>query len=152
MATWKISAKYKKSTVEKEYFAKDGKFICVETGWRGGSFTITTEGDDPPDIDLLNEDDLNIYDAYVDGVESIELDHTYDGCWTDYEWPDDMPEEEQERLRELCNEEGYYDVLENQEGWSSYESEMWLVGPLVLEDADGNIVGDGDSQELDEDE
>lgn len=147
MAIWKIRAKYKKSTVEKEYFEKDGKFIVVETGWRGGSFTIETNSDDPPDIDLVNEDEIDIYDAYVDGVERIELDHTYDGCWTDYEWPEDMPEEERERIQALCDEEGYYDALEHYEGWSSWETEMWLVGPLVLEDADGNIVGDGEPDE-----
>lgn len=147
MATWRISAKYKKSTIEKEYFEKDGQIICVETGWRGGDFIVTTEGNDPPDFDLVNDDDINIYDAYIDGVESIELNSTFDGCWTVYYWPDDMSEEEKERLEELCNEEGYYDALENQEGWSSYETEMWLVGPLLLEDENGNVVGDGDPDE-----
>lgn len=148
MATWKIRAKYKKSTVEKEYFVKDDQTICVEIGWRSGSFYVTTEDDNPPKYDLINEDELNIYDAYIGGVESIELDSTWDGCWEEYEWPDDMPEEERERLKDLFAEEGYFSALD-QEGWSSYETEMWLLGPLVLEDADGNIIADG---ELDEDD
>ena len=147
MATWIIYAKYKKSTVEKEYFTKDGQTIVIENGWRGGRFQIETEGDDPPDIDVVNEDELNIYDAYVDDVENIELLETYDGCWFDVEWPEDMPEEERERLQELFDEDGYYDVLESQEDWMHSETEMWLVGPLVIEDEDGNVVADGEPDE-----
>ena len=144
MATWTIYAKYKKSTVEKEYFTKDGQTIVIENGWRSGSFTITTESDEPPEIDVVNEDGLDIYSFYPDGVESVELIETYDGCWMDVEWPDDMSEEEQERLQELFDEDGYYDVLESQEGWMHDETEMWLTGPLVLEDADGNVIADGE--------
>lgn len=148
MATWVIYAKYKKSTVEKEYFTKDGQTIVIENGWRGGRFQIETEGDEPPEVDVVNTDNidggLEIYSFYPDGVESVELLETYDGCWFDVEWPEDMPEEERERLQELFDEDGYYDVLESQEGWMHDETEMWLVGPLVLEDSDGNVVADGD--------
>lgn len=147
MATWIIYAKYKKSTVEKEYFTKDGQTICIENGWRGGRFQIETEGDDPPEVDVVNEDELDIYSFYPDGVETVELLETYDGCWMDVTWPDDMPEEEQERLQELFDEDGYYSVLEEQEGWTHDETEMWLVGPLVLEDENGNVIADGDPDE-----
>lgn len=151
MATWIIYAKYKKSTVEKEYFTKDGQTIVIENGWRGGRFQIETEGDEPPEIDVVNTDNidggLEIYSFYPDGVESVELLETYDGCWFDVEWPEDMPEEERKRLQERFDEDGYYDVLESQEGWMHDETEMWLVGPLVLEDSDGNVVADGEPDE-----
>lgn len=143
MATWTLYAKYKKSTVEREFFTKDDQTICVETGWRGGSFNITTAGDDPPDYDVKNEEGAEIYGYYPDEVEELELDSTYDGCWMDVEWPEDMPEEERDRLQELIDEEGYFSALED-EGWSQTECEMWLHGPLVIEDSEGNVVADGE--------
>lgn len=147
MANWTIYAKYKKSTVEREYFTKDGQTLVVETGWRGGSFSIITEGDEPPEVDVENEEGLDIYSFYPDGVETVELNECWDGCWQEIEWPDEMPEEERERLQELFDEDGYYDVLESQEDWMHDETEMWLNGPLVLEDGDGNVVADGDPDE-----
>lgn len=146
LTKWTIYAKYKKSTVEKEFFSKDGQTIVVETGWRGGTFTITTNSDTPPEVDVKNEDELDIYSFYPDGVEEVELNETWDGCWMEVTWPDDMPEEERDRLQERFDEEGYYTVLEDEEGWMHSETEMWLVGPLVLEDAGGNVVADGDSE------
>ena len=142
--TWTLYAKYKKSTVEREEFTKDGESVVVETGWRSGSFTITTEGDDPPAYDVKNEDGVEIYGYYPDGVESVDLNETWDGCWQDVEWPDSVSEEEQERLQERFDEEGYYSVLVDEEGWDQGDTEMWLHGPLVIEDGDGNVVADGE--------
>ena len=145
--SWTVYAKYKKSTVEKEYYTKDGQTIVRETGWRSGTFTIYTNTNQPPEIDVKNEDDLNIYDFYPDGVESVELNECWDGCWEDVTWPDDMPEEERERLQALIEEDGFFSVLEDAEDWMLDETEMWLVGPLVLEDSEGNVVADGDPDE-----
>lgn len=146
MADWTISAKYKKSTIEREFWSKDGQTLYIETGWRSGSFSVTTEGDEPPEYDVENPDDLDVYSDYPDGVDSVELNETWDGCWTDFGWPDDMPEEERERLEARFEEDSFFEVLE-EEGWSQEECEMWLTGPLVLEDADGNVVADGDPEE-----
>lgn len=143
MAIWIVRAKYKKSTVEREFFSKDGATIVVENGWRGGSFSIETDSDDLPDIYVTNEAGLNIYDFYPEGVVSVEMQETYDGCWMDIEFPEDMPEEEQERIQELIDDGYYYDALE-EEGFMHSETEMWLHGPLVVEDEDGNVVLDGE--------
>jgi len=147
MANWTIYAKYKKSTVEREYFTKDGQTIVIENGWRGGTFSIVTDDDEPPEVNVENANGLDIYSFYPSNVESVELNETYDGCWMEVEWPDEMPEEERERLQEMFDEDGYYDVLEGQEGWMHDETEMWLQGPLVLEDEEGNVVADGDPDE-----
>ena len=143
LKTWTLYAKYKKSTVEREHYTKDGQTIIVETGWRGGDFTVNTVGDDPPDIDVENEDGIDVYGHSSDNVDSIDTNSTYDGCWMDIEWPEDMPEEEQERLQELIDENGFYDAL-TEEGWDQTDGEMWLHGPLVIEDSDGNVVADGE--------
>jgi hypothetical protein len=65
----------------------------------------------------------------------------WDGCWEDIEFPEDMAEEEQERLQELIEEEGdIYDVLENQEGWNQSDTEAWIWGPILIEDEEGNQI------------
>ena len=83
MATWTLSAKYKKSTIEREHFVKDGQYITVENGWRGGSFIVTTEDDEIPKYDVVNTNGTDIYDDYPINVEEVELNDTYDGCWLD---------------------------------------------------------------------
>ena len=60
-------------------------------------------------------------------------------------------EEEIERLEEIIEEEGSY-ILEENEGWSAWETEMWVTGPIeilnedkecvliIIADKDGNPV------------
>jgi hypothetical protein len=94
-----------------------------------------------------------MYDWSGDNIENIELDSMWDGCWQEVEYPEDMDEDEKQRLEELIEEEGdVYEVLENQEGWSQSETEAWIWGPIQIEndagevvriicaDADGNVV------------
>lgn len=81
-----------------------------------------------------------MYDAFGSNIENCELDSMTDGCWEDYDWPDDMDEEEQERLMELIEEHGAFEALEDMEGWSLYESEAWCWGPILIEDENGNKV------------
>lgn len=54
-----------------------------------------------------------------------------DGWYGDWEFPDDMPEEEQQRLINLW-EDDWYDGLEG-EGWTNTECLVWMYGPLSLE-------------------
>jgi hypothetical protein len=76
----------------------------------------------------------------------------WDGCWQEVEYPEDMDDDEKQRLEELIEEGDVYEVLENQEGWSQSETEAWIWGPIQIEndagevvrvicaDADGNVV------------
>jgi len=45
MAEWIIEPTMKKSLVERLEYLNGKKRIVVETGWRWGSFSCTTEGD-----------------------------------------------------------------------------------------------------------
>jgi len=126
MATYSISTLYKKSSEERSFWFKD-KMTAIKTeGYRWGTFT--KECDEHPDIDLDNEDG---YEVYGDEWELVDLS---DGCWGDWEWPEDMPEEERERLQTLWEEE-WYEGLEG-EGWTQDETEVWLYGPLLLKNED----------------
>ena len=127
MTTYKISPEYKKSIVEKQIFYKDGKTICQSIGWRWGHVIF----DEPIDLgDYTPEtDQINVYEL------GDVVDHEFsDGCWAEWEFPDDMDEEEQERLQEIYEEE-YEEGLEG-EGWVSYDSEVWFSGPLLIEKED----------------
>ncbi len=145
---WKVSPYYKKSCEEHEQYTKDGMTIVRKTGFRGASFFVYTNDGKPPEFEFDfvpggdgNKDSINMYSCYTNNIESTELESMWDGCWEDIEYPEEMDEEEQERLAELIEDEGdIYDVLENQEGWILDETEAWIWGPILIEDEDGNKV------------
>ena len=125
MTTCVLTTLEKKNVVETEFWYKDGKIIKRSTGFRWG--TVYCESDERPDIDLENPDGLEVFATDYD----FELDNLDDGCWVDVEYPEDMSEEEQQRMDELWDEEGY-DAWEG-EGWSQDDTETWFNGPLSLE-------------------
>lgn len=158
MATWIVSAFYKKSVEEIEHFTKDGMRITKRTGWRSGSWNVTTSDDNPPEFEFDYvpggngvRDSVDMYNSPGPNIEDVELIETWDGCWEDIDWPEDMDDEERERLEALIEEEGLY-ALEDEEGWMHDDTEMWIWGPIEIQnsqgetvriicaDADGNVV------------
>lgn len=147
MANWKVSNYYKKTVEEHEHYVKDDMTIIRKTGFRGGSFFVETNDDNPPEFvfDYVpngdgKKDSINMYNCIDKNIENVELDSLWDGCWEDIVFPDDMDEEEQERLMELIDEDGIYEVLEEQEGWTLTDSEAWMWGPILIEDENDNQV------------
>jgi hypothetical protein len=148
MANWKVSPYYKKSCEEHEQYTKDGMTIVRQTGYRGASFYVETSDDNPPEFEFDcvpggdgKKDSIDMYNCEVNNIESAELESMWDGCWEEVEYPEDMDEAERERLEELIEEEGdIYDVLENQEGWYQSETQAWIWGPILIEDANGKQV------------
>ncbi len=145
--SWKVSTYHKKSCEEHKLYVKDGMTIRRKTGFRWASFYVETNDGKPPEFEFEfvpggdgKKDSVNMYWLSGPNIESSELESMSDGCWEDWEWPEDMDAEEIERLEELIAEEGVYEVLEDQEGWMLDESEAWCWGPIVIEDADGNQV------------
>ena len=125
MATWVLTTLEKKNVVETEFWSKDGKTIKRSTGFRWG--TVYCESDERPDIDLANPEGLEVFATDYD----FELDNLDDGHYCDVEYPDDMSEEEQERMDELWDEDSY--SAWEEEGWSNDDTETWFHGPLNLE-------------------
>ena len=147
MANWKVSTYYKKSCEEHEHYVKDGQTIVRKTGYRGCSFFVETNNDNPPEFEFDfvpggdgNKDSINMYDCYYNNIENVELDSMWDGCWEDIDFPESMADEEQERLMEVIEEHGVYSALEDEEGWSQNETEAWVWGPILIEDEEGNQV------------
>ena len=143
MATWELSTDYKKNALERQFWCKDGVTITREDGYRWGRFI--TESDEKPNIDLHNEDGYEIgEDEYEWELYSMD-----DGCWADWEFPDDMSDEEREKIENAWDED-FYEGLEEL-GWSNDDTEYSLQGPLRLVnkdtgeefsvlDGDGNII------------
>jgi hypothetical protein len=143
MAVWTVSPYYKKSIEEVEHFTKDGMEIVHRTGWRGGSWTVVTSDDNPPEFEFDrvpggsdDKDSINMYSFPDTNVEEVELIETFDGCYDDTEWPDDIDEDERATIEEMMEEEGYYTAFE-ENGWSHDETEMWIWGPILIEGDDG---------------
>lgn len=147
MANWKVSTYYKKSCEEHEHYVKDGETIVRKTGYRGCSFFVETNDDNPPEFEFDfvpggdgRKDSIDMYNCYGNNIENVELDSMWDGCWEDIDFPEDMSEEEQERLMKVIEEHGVYSALEDEEGWSQNETEAWIWGPILIEDEEGNQV------------
>lgn len=126
MSNWVLTTVEKKNVEEYEFWTKDGRTIKRITGFRWG--TVYCESDEKPEINLDNPDGISVFDCGYD----FELDNLDDGWYADVEYPDDMNEEEQERMNELWEEDSY-DGWEG-EGWSQDECETWFHGPLSLEE------------------
>ena len=162
LTAWTVSTYYKKSIEEHEEYTKDGMTIIRKTGWRGGSWTVSTNDGNPPEFEFTEvpggdgkTDSISIYDAYVNNIEDVELDSTFDGCWEDIEWPEDMDDDERERLEALIDEEGFY-AIEEEEGWYQGDSATYLWGPILIEGENGfrKIIiadEDGNVSEFEED-
>jgi hypothetical protein len=159
MANWKVSPLYKKSCEEHELYTKNGQTIRRQTGYRGASFIVETSDDNPPEFEFDfvpggdgSKDSINMYDWSGDNIENIELESMWDGCWEEVEYPEDLDEDEKQRLAELIESEGdIYQVLSD-EGWNQDDTQAWIWGPIQIEndagevvrticaDADGNVV------------
>lgn len=133
MAIWKISTREKKSCEEREFWTKDGKTLVRINGFRWGTFTVETSDDEPPEgITEENPDGVDMYGYFGDNAEDgAELDSMVDGWYGDWEFPDDMTEEEQQHILDGYDEDGY-DFMES-DGWYNDETEAWLFGPLDIE-------------------
>jgi hypothetical protein len=131
---WKITPEWKKSIIDRHFWKKDGVkgIIEQEIGWRWGEFYVT-----PPEgvtIEQFLEDydgELNIFEEFED-VGHFE---TSDGCWEEWSFYGFDDEEEQERLEELVNGEGSYE-LEETEGWSISDTETIIQGDISIEEVD----------------
>jgi hypothetical protein len=139
MAVWIIKTQHKKSAIEKQTWVKDGVVIVRNETYRWGSFYC--ESDTQPEIDLVNEDGYQIgSDDYEWELEELD-----DGCYVDWEFPEDMDKEEQDAITTAW-EEDYFEGLEGL-GWSEDDTDYILEGPLELLDDDGNTVDQGEPDE-----
>ena len=126
MAVYQVSTQDKKCVEEREIWNKDDKVIVRITGFRWGTVRLTTEDDEELEIDADNPEGINVYDCGYD----CELDSLDDGWLSDTEWPEDMSDDERERLQTLWEEDDY--SAWESEGWHNSETECWFHGSLEI--------------------
>ena len=138
MAQWTVSPAEKKSIEEHEMWQKGDMVIRRVTGWRWGTWTVTTSDDEPPQFELEavpfgspDKDSVDMNNCFCNNIEDAVMEETSDGWYENIIWPDDMDEEEQERLEQLWEEDAY--VAWEEEGWDNYETQMWVWGKLSVE-------------------
>lgn len=135
MAIWKITNSHKKNAVERQFWVKDGVSVIKEEGYRWGVWTC--ESDEQPDIDLDNPDGYELMTTDYDW----EMQEMIDGCWVEWVFPDEIDEQEQERIQELWNQDSFEGL--EQDGWYNDETEHWIYGPikLVNEETGDEFIG-----------
>jgi hypothetical protein len=161
MAWWTVKTYYKKNVEQHEYFRhnESGATICVKDGFRFAEYNVETTDDNPPEFNFTQcpggseeADSIDLNSCFGDNVESTELVEMFDGgCWGDIEIEGIDDEEEENRLRELIEEEGSY-ALEEDGDWYLDETEVWVWGPLEVTDEAGNtriICADADGNVVD---
>lgn len=129
MTDWKVVTLFKKNVEEHEIWEKDGVAIRRITGFRWGTFIVTTEDDEEPELQLSDSPygpGINMWDC---GYES-QLEFLDDGWFSDVIWPDDMDETERERLEELWDDDPYGSWEDD--GWVNTETQVWFDGPLEI--------------------
>jgi hypothetical protein len=133
MANWRVSPVNKKSTEEVEIWVKDDQTIRRTTVFRGATFYVETIDDEmPEDLDPDNPNGVNMYDYFSDNAENgAELESMWDGCYVEVEWPEDMSQEERDRLEELWELDSY--SAWEDDGWMNNETECWFYGPIEIE-------------------
>lgn len=145
MATYTLSPKYKKSAIEVTYWTKDSVTIKRIEGYRGGTFYC--ESDTRPEISLEDNDELSVGFADCGTADCWEMEELWDGCWADWEFPDDVSEEEQERIEALWDEDSYSAMEED--GWYNSDTDYVFQGPLSMT-CDGVELSDAESDGEDE--
>lgn len=143
MARWKVSTNEKKSVEEREIWTHPEKGVIERrTGYRWGSYIVTTEDGDPPQFELVevpgddgaaDSVDMNScgYDTDLIGLE--------DGCYVDVAWSTSLNSSERDQL-EVSWEEEWYDGWETL-GWTLDDTQVWFWGELEIELLDeGNIT------------
>jgi hypothetical protein len=160
MAIWTIRTHYKKSCEQREFFVQregNGKIIVTD-GFRRCEYTIETTDDEFPDIQFEEmpngdgkKDSIDLNSLIGDNIESTELVEMFDGgCWGEVEF-EGLTLEQEEELEEFINENGTY-ALEDEGDWYLSDTEVWVWGPLEVEDENGNvriIIADDDGNVVD---
>lgn len=157
---WTVKTYYKKSCEQHELYVHDDyeNPIRVKEGFRWAEFLVETTDGNPPEFvfqacpnGTADLDSVDLNSCFGDNVDSTELRSLDDGCWREIDWPEDMDEDERERLEEFIDEEGTW-ALEDEEGWTLDETEVWAWGPMEITNDEGYrriIVADEHGQAQD---
>jgi hypothetical protein len=144
---WTVRTYYKKSCEQHEYFVQNegsGKIKVVD-GFRSCTYNVETNDGEFPKFEFTyvpggngDKDSIDMNSINGANIESSELVEMFDGgCWGDNEF-EGLTLEEIEKLEEFLSENGAY-ALEDEGEWYLDDTEVWVWGPLEVEDDEGNV-------------
>ena len=157
---WTVKTYYKKNCEQHELFVHDdyANPIRVQEGFRWAEYRVETTDGNPPEFvfqtcpgGTADLDSVDLNSCFGDNVDSTELVSLDDGCWREIEWPEDMDDDERERLEAFIDENGTW-ALEDEEGWMLDETEVWVWGPIEITNDEGYhriIVADSNGKPVD---
>jgi len=123
---YRVEPTYKKSVVEREIFENEDKtkYVCLQELWRWGEYLITPQNEDEVEMLMTGiEEDEGIC---VTDFEEWELDNTWDGCATDFEfWGKGWESEEAKEAFEEEYFEKYYEAFEEHD-FMSIDCEVYI--------------------------
>lgn len=134
---WTVKTLDKKSVTEVEEFVKDGMTLTHTTGFRWGSWQVATNDGQPPEF-VFEDGQIDINSCYENNIEEVELNSMDDGCYEDYDWPEGISDEEQEKAQTVIDEESVYELESH--GWYHSETYVYLSGPLEISNEAGEVV------------
>ena len=114
MANWRVFTG-RKDLVEKQVWIKGDSTITYSVGWRQGLWDVVTTDDNEPDFEADENGQIEFGWAKGSNIESCEFVESSDGCWDEWEFTDDIDEEEQERIQEGWEENAY--EFMDEDGW-----------------------------------
>lgn len=142
---WTVKTLNKKSVTEVEEFVKDGMTLTHTTGFRWGSWQVATNDGNPPEFEFDGNGQLDINNCYNNNIEEVELNSMDDGCYEDYDWPDDISDEDREQAQEVIDEQSVYEL--EMHGWYHSETYVYVSGPLEITNEAGEVVATVNTEE-----
>lgn len=135
--TYKISAKYKKSTFSHDYWKNivSGKkvVIIITTLWRWGEFNLTIDDDEKKELSNKESIIINNYEnEFINNIDSCERTLKIENF-------DSYSEEEQEEIKNLIYKDVEDEVileesiLEEENGWELDDTIYEICGEYDLE-------------------
>jgi len=119
-----VTARQKKSCVEREVFVKGEQRVMIETLWRNSTWIITpmsTEEIQAMEDSMYDGDDFYPYD-----FEEFELVDFFDGVSTDFHYHNVT--EGTDEIEELFWEDGRMGLED--EGWEEQDGEFFIMGGI----------------------
>jgi len=128
MATWKLSTKYDRNTIERQMWTKNGIKAVRDQCWMQIFWTV--QSDQRPNVDLANPVGYSITNSEY----NWQLDSATDQAWNKWVFTVNTPEAEQERIKLLWESNG--DAGMAADGWVKANTEYLIYSKLKLVNQD----------------
>lgn len=119
-----VTARQKKSCIEREVFVKGNQKIMIETCWRNATWIITPMSTE--EIAMIEDSMDDCDDFYPYEFEEHELVEFYDGVSTDFHF--DNVTEDTDTIEDIFWEHGRMGLED--EGWEEQDGEFFIMGGI----------------------